>query len=137
MIPVDETAVFKWLGGILVMLLGGLGYRRMHSRVNAESARDSALAAQAGAESSYFGTALGDLKTDRDNWRDTAEQAWATVAELTTRVTRMEGEIRHWKSDFALRLKLIRRQYPSLDLSLLDSGPAPLDDDLQHRGKER
>lgn len=136
MIPVDETAVFKWLGGIVVMLLGGLGYRRMSSRVSAERARDGADVAKSEAESSYFGTALDDLKTDRDNWRDTAEQAWATVAELTTRVTRMEGEIRHWKSDFALRLKLIRRQYPDLDLSLLDSGPAPLDDNLNPR-KER
>ncbi len=123
-----DTEFLKWVAGIFVVVIGGAGARNFVSKKQAENAQDGATIAKANASKGIYETQVESLEDDRDRWRKTAEDGFKRISQLELRVAKMERDMRHGKSEFALRLKLFQRQNPTVDTSYLeDSAPTPLD----------
>lgn len=111
--------VWPVLLSVFGTIAGGVGVRRMISADGRARARD-------GAEGGYFGTALGELTLERNEWKVTATDAWARVNVLTVENAVLTIELRHARSQLVFQARLIRK-YPDLAGLFETSRPVNLD----------
>lgn len=110
------------LAFVLATLGGGAGFRRLISKDARDRAKNEA-------EGDWFGTAISEVRADRDAWKKSAEEAWELVRkrEAEVAVARMEHKV--LKSQMKMVNRLME-QFPELAVVrplLFDSGPGNLD----------
>lgn len=112
----------KWVGAFVGTALGvGIGGRRMLSQDSRARAKDSA-------ETDVFQGALGEVRSDRDNWRRSAEDAWKRIAKLESENAIIRARNRFLGSQMAL-VKSLMKNYPEITtfLPFFTSDNSPLD----------